>query len=387
MSQRPAMKRILFASWYTGLGGGETDLLWLREALHQAGWDAQLLLPAAGALSERWRDAGSITHILPFRGATTLFLPAIWARFPIVSRFEALLRSQQIDLVHSDYHSLPMIAPAASRAGLPLVFTLHGWWFKPKPWQRDFFRRIPAIVARSQAIRAGFLGTPPFMPAADLPVIYSGVDSSRFQPGMDDGGIRAALGIPRSTPVVGMVARFQRVKGHHRFQALAADIARDKPEAQFIVAGDDAFGVPADRRYRDQMLAAAARHPSLRDRLHYIGFRDDIERVYAAVDALVCASDFESYGKANLEAMACGVPVISSNRGGPNETLAHGETGFLVDPDDQPGMTRYALDLLNDAELRARMGAAGRAHVLRRFSLAASAAAYMQVFKRLLAIN
>lgn len=380
------MKRILFASWYTGLGGGETDLLALARSLTEQGYECHLLLPKAGQLSERWQAIGPV-HLLPFRGATTFFVPAIWARLPVVKRFVELLRQQKIDLAHSDYHSLPMLAPAARRAGMPLVFTLWGWWFQPKPWQRAFFRAIPMTVARSLAIRDGFLGEPPFRPVENLPVIYAGVDTRRFHTSLDAARLREQLGIVPDQPVVAMAARFQRVKGHHSFQAIAEAVAEKEPSARFIVAGDNVFGVAADSRYRDEILRRAQANQTLRDRLHYIGFRQDIEQVYAAADLLVCPSDFESFGIANLEALACGKPVVSTNRGGPLETLRQGETGFLLDPGDIAGFAQAVTRLLRDKDLREKMGRAGRADVCARFSSAAMAAAYQRVIEDLLALN
>lgn len=381
------MIRILFTSWYTGLGGGETDLLTLAEALDRSRYQPHLLLPAEGQLSERWRGAGFPAHILPYRGASTFFIPAIWSRFPVVRRMSELLRRQHIDLVQSDYHSLPLIAPAARSAGIPISWTVWGWWYKPKPWQRAFFRQIPVAVARSRSIRDGFLGEPPFMPVARLPVIYSGVDTKRFRPGLDGAALRTEVGISDDVRVVAMVARFQRVKGHHTFQAMARRILAQRPYTHFIVAGDDVFGVAADQRYRDEILAHARSSANLRERLHYLGFRSDVESVYAAADVFVCPSDFESYGIANLEAMACALPVVSTRRGGPSETIAEGLTGCLVDPGDADALAERVLQLLDDAPLRRRMGAAGRERVMRGFSVGAAAAAHSAIFEDLLALS
>ncbi|MXX51974.1 MAG: glycosyltransferase family 4 protein [Chloroflexi bacterium] len=376
------MKRILYTSWYTGLGGGETDLLTLAGALDSNRYEPQLLLPADGKLSKRWRAAGWGAHDLPYRGASTWFVPALWARFPVARRMQDLLAEQQIDLAHCDYHTLPFIAAAARRLDLPVLWTVWGWWFKPKAWQRAFFRSLPA-VARSRAIRDGFLGSPPFMPSEQLPVIYAGVDSERFRPGLDR-DLRREMGIADDALVVAMVARFQPVKGHHIFQALAEKVLTALPRTRFIVAGDDVFGVAADQRYRKNILERAAEHPTLRDSLQYIGFRADIEAVYAAADVYVCASDFESYGIANLEAMACGLPVVSTRRGGPAETILHGETGYLVDAGDVDALADGVLRLLRDAGLRARMGAAGRRRLRESFSIAAAADAHMRLYDRLL---
>ena len=381
------MIRILFTSWYSGLGGGETDLLTLAGALDRSRYEPHLLLPSAGQLSCRWREAGFPVHVLPYRGASTWFIPAVWRRFPIVRRMTDLLRRARIDLVQSDYHTLPLIAPAARLAGIPLSWTVWGWWFKPKPWQRAFFRQFPVAAARSRAIRDGFLGEPPFMPASRVPVVYSGVDTERFQSGLDGAALRHDIGIKDDAQVVAMVARFQRVKGHHTFQAMARRILADLPETRFIVAGDDVFGVAADQRYRAEILSQARSNAELRDRLHYLGFRRDVESVYAAADVFVCPSDFESYGKANLEAMACARPVVSTRRGGPAETIVDGVTGYLVDPGDADALARQTLRLLADAPLRRRMGAAGREQVQRRFSAEAAAAAHSALFEDLLAIS
>lgn len=378
---------ILFASWYAGLGGGETDLLSLAEYLDLERYEPHLLLPYDGQLGEHWRRQGWKVHIIPYRGATVFFVPAIWARFPVVNRFADLIREHKIRLVHSDYHTLPMIAPAASRAGVPFMWTVHGWWFKPKFWQREFFRNIPAAIARSYAIRDGFLGQVPFMPAEEIPVVYSGIDTKRFHPDLDGIRLRFEHKIKQDAPVVAMVARFQKVKGHHTFQAMAKQLALQIPGVQFIVAGENVFGVGADDIYKQQMLDNAKNDPLLRNRLHYIGFRDDVENVYSAADVVVCASDFESYGKANLEAMACGKPVVSTNHGGQKETVVDGKTGFLVDAGDAGALAMQVIRLLRDEDLRKRVGQAGREHILQHFSATATATAYMETFEKLLSAD
>ena len=375
--------QLLFSSWYYGLGGGETDLLSLAQDLDPARYRPHLLLPRPGPLGDRWREAGWPVHYLPFRGATRAFIPQIWARFPIVARMRELLAAQQIDIVHSDYHSLPMMAPAARMTDIPIMWTCHGWWFRPWLWQRDFFRGLPG-VARSVAIRDGFLGRPPFMPAERLPVVYSGVDTQRFRPDLDGEHLRAELNIPPQTPLVAMIARFQDVKGHAPFQAMARQVTLQMPEARFIVAGEDIFGVGADAAYKKQILEQARIDPLLRERLQYIGFRDDAEQVIAAADVVVCASQFESYGKVNLEAMACARPVVSTKRGGPSETIVHGETGYLVEPGDIATMSRYVIELLRDPSLRARLGSNGRRRIERFFSAEASTRAYTHHFEKLL---
>lgn len=379
-----AAQAILFTSWYTGLGGGETDLLVLAAQL-APDYTPHLLLPHEGQLSARWREQGWPVHIVPFRGATTYFVPAVWARLPVVQKIERLLRTHPIRLLHSDYHTLPMAFPAAQRAGIPTVWTCWGWWFRPQPWQRDFFRQIDQIVARSVAIQKGFLGKPPFMPPQRVPLIYSGVDTARFHPDVDRERVRADAQIPPKVPVVAMVARFQSVKGHHIFQQMARQVVLQVPKAQFIVAGEEVFGVSGDQAYKTRILHTAQHDPLLAESLHYLGFRDDVERVMSAADVVVCASEFESYGKAIVEAMAVGKPVVSTRRGGPSETIVHGETGYLVEPDDAASLAMHVIHLLRDAEMRQRMGQRGRERVIAQFSARAMGEQYRALFAQWLA--
>jgi glycosyltransferase involved in cell wall biosynthesis len=369
------VRNLLFVTIYTGLGGGETSLLTLVEQLDPGQYRPHLLVSSEGQLSERWRAHGWQVHVMPWRGATTYFIPSLWMQFPIAHRIERLVREQDIHLIHSDYHSLPFALSAARRVGIACVWTCWGWWFKPKHWQRTFFRQPDATFAASWAIRDGFLGTPPFMPPEHITVIPPGVDIQRFHPGVDGSSVRAEAGIAVDAPVVALIARFQDVKGHDVFQAMARRVAEALPEARFIVAGENTQ-TSADDDYKRRILETARTDPLLRERLVYLGYRADAERVIAAADVVVCSSDFESYGMVNVEAMASGKPVVSTRRGGPSETVVYGETGYLVDPRDDAALAQHVITLLRDPALRARMGAAGRARVEAHFSAEVSGLAF-----------
>jgi glycosyltransferase involved in cell wall biosynthesis len=261
-----------------------------------------------------------------------------------------------------------MALPAARHAAVPLIWTCWGWWFRPKFWQRRFFEQPDAIFARSQAIKDGFLGDPPFMSPERVRVLHSGVDTDRFRPALEGIRLRFEGNILQDAPVVALIARFQDVKGHEVFQHMARHVALQIPSVRFIVAGENVDGGAKGDLYKIRILQTAQADSLLRKRMKYLGFRDDSEQVIAAADVVVCSSFFESYGLVNVEAMASGKPVVSTNRGGPAETVVHGETGFLVEPGDAAGLARYVIQLLRDPDLRQRMGTAGRQRVERLFS-------------------
>ncbi len=375
---------LLFCSSYSDLGGGETWLLTLATQLDVAQYTPHLLVPREGQLAAAWRARGFPVHVLHYRGASVWFLPALYARFPVRRAIAALLREEHIAAVHSDYHTLPFALPAAQAAGLPCLWTCMGWWFYPKPWQRGFFRRAAHTFAHSAAIRAGFLGKRPFMPPERVEVLYPGVDTQRFRPDVDGVKVRFDAGVPLDAPVVGMVARFQDVKGHDIFQDIALHVLSHFPDTCFIVAGENAQS-SADNAYKQRVLERARTEYLLRRRLKYIGFRADVERVLAAADVVVCPSRFEGYGVVNVEAMASGKPVVSTNNGGPRETLVDGATGYLCPPGDVAAFAGRIITLLRDPALRARLGAAGRARVEQQFSAQGNAQRFMAVVTALLA--
>ncbi len=372
------MINLLFVTHYTGLGGGETSLLTLVEHLvkHEPQIAPHLLTPTDGQLPERWRALSGTTHTIPFRGASAYFVPSIWARFPITGKIADLIAHEQIAAVHSDYHALPFALTAAQRHNIPLVWTCWGWWFRPRMWQRGFFRQPDHTFASSWAIKDGFLGDPPFMPPDQIDVLPPGVDTARFRPNVDGSAVRADAKIAPDAPLVALIARFQDVKGHDTFQDMARMVADAIPQARFIVAGENVHGKSADDAYKARIIARWQADPVLRERLTYLGFRADAERVIAAADVVVCSSHFESYGMVNIEAMASAKPVVSTRAGGPSETVIDGVTGYLVDAGDASTLADRVIALLNYADLRARMGAAGRAHVVDQFAADVMAARF-----------
>ncbi len=89
-------------------------------------------------------------------------------------------------------------------------------------------------------------------------------------------------------------------------------------------------------------------------------------------------------GKANIEAMATGTPVVSTNQGGPSETVIDEETGYLVAPNNPQALARQVIELLRHPEERQRLGDNGRQHVLDKFSAQATAERYNKIFQKLL---
>src|SRR5260221_1384787 len=154
------------------------------------------------------------------------------------------------------------------------------------------------------------------------------------------------------------------------------------PGARFAVSGDNVFGVVKDEAYKGSILVMARNDPALRERVTYLGFYPDVREVMAAADVMVISSYFESLSMVALEAMSMQRAVVSTNVGGPSETMIDGVTGYLVKPRDAKALADRVIMLLKDSTLRQKMGRAGRRHVIDHFTAGGCAAFITQVVCR-----
>ncbi len=363
---------VLFVSSHTGLGGGETSLHEMVRFLDPARWTPHLLCPQEGQFTALWQSAGWPVHIIPWRPATPVFVPAVWARFQAVAPIADLIRRERIALVRPEYHSVPYVAPACRQTGVPWLWMVHGQWARPRSWQRALFREAAHLFADSRWTKAGFLGEPPFMPPERVEVRSLGVDVNRLTPDTDNrerDRVRRLHGIPLEAQVITILGRFQPIKGHLNFLKMAALLAPDYPAARFLIVGDNVLDGASGNRHKEAVRRLVRDNPHLQQAVLFTGFTDNLQGFLRATDVLVTASDFESFGMANVEAMACGIPVVSTNVGGPADTVLDGQTGYLVPPRDPEALAAAVRRLLDDPARRAEMGRAARAHVEERLDV------------------
>lgn len=188
------------------------------------------------------------------------------------------------------------------------------------------------------------------------------------------GELRAELGLG-AAPLVGIVARLVPIKAHEVFLAAAARIHAAQPAARFLVVGD------GERR---QALEQQVDVLGLRPVTHFLGWRADLDRLYADLDVVVLTSRNEGSPVALIEAMAAGVPVVSTAVGGVADVVADGTSGLLAAMDDDEAVARHVLTLLDDRDRAAAMGRNGRARVVATYSADRLVADIEALYDRLL---
>lgn len=173
--------------------------------------------------------------------------------------------------------------------------------------------------------------------------------------------LREALGIPPKAPLVLTLSRFVWAKAPESMPDIFSRVIAARPDCHYLIAGSGMA--------EDEEMGALLRERSLAKQVHLLGAQSHVAPLFASADVFLLPSRVESFPNAVMEAMAAGLPVVTSNVGGIPDLVRGGQDGFLHAADDLDGMARSVVALLDDAALRERLGAAGRQRIFKEFSL------------------
>ncbi|HEU68592.1 MAG TPA: glycosyltransferase family 1 protein [Candidatus Acetothermia bacterium] len=217
-------------------------------------------------------------------------------------------------------------------------------------------------------------------PRERIRVIAPGVDTGRFAPPEDRERCKEEFGLAPGVPAVGTLGRLDPRKGFDLFMLCAERLLRRGLDVQFLLStgtGSDASEVEARRR-----LERLWNDLGLRDRLRWVDIvpQERLPRFYGALDVFVLPSRYELFGIVMLEAMACGVPLVATDNGGPAEVIRPGVDGLLVDVTDVDALADAVGAILKSPAAGREMGAAGRQRVVTGYSWSASAERHRQLY-------
>jgi glycosyltransferase involved in cell wall biosynthesis len=201
-------------------------------------------------------------------------------------------------------------------------------------------------------------------PATKTIAIHNGLEIDEWNRTIPGDSIRAEFGLAADDVLMVAVARIATYKGQSLLLQALALVKAVCPNFHLLIVGseDPCFG-------NLEELQRMSAHLGLEGHVHFIGFRSDVRKILSACDIFTLPSSDEPFGMVFLEAMMMQKPIAAIESGGVPEIVVHGECGLLSTPNDAEGLANNIITLMDNRELREKLGRNGRERVFRCFSV------------------
>jgi len=364
-----ASVKVLFVIGSSELGGAESLILWLMQALPRDRFECHLVCPAGGPMVEQYAHAAARVVCLPYRS----FLDP-----RAILKIAVLIRRSQIEIVHTCLYTSDVAGILAARlAGKAKVVSHlvgHNFYITEEGGMRRIRKRIFSrlyrgiyrgahrVIAVCDAVKADLVNRAGLRVAAHKiivlrhalprrPVTVSAEHVDR---------VKALSAFNGQAVSVATIATLVPIKGHRYLLEAIARLAPSVPSLRCVLVGE------GPERGR---LEAMARALGLGTHVIFMGaLEEELKNaVIHASRAIVVPSLSEGLPVAVLEAMAAGKPVVACDAGGVREIITDGVTGCLVPSRDPDALARAILMVISNEALADRLGRAGRRHLDERF--------------------
>ena len=198
------------------------------------------------------------------------------------------------------------------------------------------------------------------VPREKIELVRSGLDLSAFEVVTTRDLLRSGLGVDAGHHLVVYMGRLRPVKGVEYGIRAFASALKQRPDIHMAIAGEGE---------QSEYLKSLAAKLGVADRVSFLGVRNDVPELLAAADSVVLPSLNEGFPRTAIEAMAAAKPVVATNVGGTPEAVIDGATGILMPPKDIEALSAAIVRLVDDPELQARMGSAGRERAVKNYSI------------------
>jgi glycosyltransferase involved in cell wall biosynthesis len=298
------------------------------------------------------------------------------------------IRDSKPDVIHTWMYHANLVGTLAARlvGDVPVVWGIHHSALDPRFHKRrtmlvnricaSLSRKFPArIVCCSEASLR--IHKELSYAHEKLQVIPNGFDLEQGKPDpAARASVREDLGIPANANLIGKAARFHPQKDHRNFIQAAARLHKKVPETHFLLCGEDV-------NWQNSQLVGWIEAAGIRDRCHLLGLREDVSRLFAAMDIATVASRCgEAFPMVIGEAMACGTPCVVTDVG--DSASIVGETGIVVAPGDPDALAEAWRKLIEAGpEVRRSLGMAARRRVQTHFALPTIVQRYQSIYAQL----
>ncbi len=301
--------------------------------------------------------------------------------FSLTAKIIEVVNDFGLDIVHAHYsipHSLcAHLAREISGKPFRILTTLHGTDVTIVGQDRPLFPINKYAIEQSDLVTtvSRFQRDHTYHALGiqkPIEVIYNFVDPEAFQPRSTQERCLAS----RDERVIMHVSNFREAKNPLGVIATFHLVQQQVPAARLVLVGEGPQLTLIKNRCRELAIC---------QKVTFLGSVDNVEKVLPMADCVLQPSYQESFGMVLLEAMACGVPTVSSNVGGIPEVVDHGHTGYYADPDDHQTMANHIVSICQSPELQRQMGDQGRERATTLFHQDTIVPQYLAAYERLLA--
>ncbi len=285
-----------------------------------------------------------------------------------------LIKQEKVDIVQTIHFSSDFLGIIAGRlAGVSAVISSRrDMGFMETSIHYRFFRYLldrltDRVLTNSNMMQQAIVAAEK-IPAIKFITIYNGVCLDEFKPMRNRSRKCLELGLRPDSHHIGIIANIRPIKGLEFFLLAAAETLNVFPNCEFVIIGSTASLHESIAVYWQKLCGIIDSH-GIKDKIIFLGPRQDIADVLTLLDVYVCSSISEGFSNSIIEAMACGVPVIATKVGGNVEAVCENQTGFLVPPKDAKAIAVRLIQLLADRKRRRSMGNAARQRVADCFNL------------------
>jgi glycosyltransferase involved in cell wall biosynthesis len=368
--------RVLRVIARLNVGGPSLHVSYLSSELDKIGYETTLVAGRVGP------GEGSMEYIARERGIEPLYLPSLQREIAPLGDARAvralvrLIHERKPHVLHTHTAKAGAVARTAARlAGSDrppaIVHTFHGhvlrgYFGEPltgtfKQIERRLAGSTDALIAVSPEVKDDLVALG-VAPAERIRVVRLGLDLDARTVATADAREeeRARLGIPPERFLVGWLGRMTDIKRVDLLLEAFAELRRGGADAALVLAGDGPLRAELERKAAELGIAAAT---------HFVGYRSEVAPLYAAIDAIALTSANEGTPVAVIEALAAGVPAVSTDVGGVSDVVPDGRAGFLVEPNDTSAFAERLARLARDEPLRRELGSFGSEWVRSRYSI------------------
>ncbi len=369
------MKILYAANRAEIFSGGQISLLELLSGLNRSCFEPLVLCPGEGEMASRIRDMGIDVRLWDMPAARSAGIAGIRKK---IRELRSIIRECGADIVHTNGSRAQFYASVAVKnTGTSLIWhvreakrdSLFYDWFLAKAADR--------IVCVSEAVKNRRFGRFSYF-LRKTRVVYNGVDIRKFL--RDEEGrksVRDELGVGEKQVLAGVVGILIPRKGHDFLLKGLSRAAKRYHGIKLFVIGKSVDSAYAER------LKTMARDFRITDKVVFSGSREDIGSVLSALDMFILPSRSEGFSRGLLEAMACSLPIITTDVEGNNEAIVDGESGILVPYGDVDGLASAMGRCAEDTDSAKRMGRNARKRVEECFTVERHVSRMQELYEEL----